>query len=65
MVSLCIFGVVQDWYCLVDSLFTWRSLTHCMWYLFTHTLVLCVRTWYLITCTLNIRVGALCVHFVH
>ena len=29
MVSLCIFGVVQDWHCLIDSLFVWCSHVTC------------------------------------
>ena len=29
MVSLCIFGVVQDWYCLIGSLVIWHSCVHC------------------------------------
>ena len=30
MVSLCIFGVVQDWNCLIDSLVIWRSHVTCV-----------------------------------
>ena len=30
MVSLCIFGVVQDWYCLIDSLVVWCSRATCV-----------------------------------
>ena len=30
MVSLCIFGVVQDWYCLIDSLVIWHSHVTCV-----------------------------------
>ena len=64
MVSLCIFGIVQDWYCLIDIFLSGvvllhvRSLlAHCICHLFTCTLVLHVHTWYLFTCML-----AICVH---
>ena len=30
MVSLCIFGVVQDWYCLIGSLVIWHSHVTCV-----------------------------------
>ena len=30
MVSLCIFGVVQDWYCLIDSSVIWHSHVTCV-----------------------------------
>ena len=30
MVSLCIFGVVQDLYCLIDNLVVWRSHVTCV-----------------------------------
>ena len=30
MVSICIFGVVQDWYCLIDSLVIWCSHVRCV-----------------------------------
>ena len=65
MGSLCIFGVVQDWYCLIGSLVIWHGhslLTHRTWHLFTCTLVLHVHTWYLFTHTLVIHVCMLHVH---
>ena len=30
MVSLCVSGVVQDWYCLIDSLVIWHSHVTCV-----------------------------------
>ena len=68
MVSLFIFGVVQDWYCLVDSLVTLGSRVTCTfnanttYVAFIYMYVsLCVHTaLYLFACTLVI-----CVHVLH
>ena len=55
MVSLCIFVVVKDWYCLIDSLVIWHSHVACMFganasyvaFIYTYVSLVCLYMVYI------------------
>ena len=46
MGSLCLFGVVHDWYCLIDSLVIWHSHVTCVFIANTSYISLACCMWY-------------------